>query len=60
MSITSAQARRPFISEPEDMPYGERQYGVIDSGGRLWTFSETIAEVASQEWGGTPARAACG
>jgi hypothetical protein len=30
-----------------------RQYEVEDIGGHRWTFSQTIAEVASEQWGGT-------
>ena len=41
---------------PEDHPYGERQYSVEDIGGLRWTFSETIADVAPEEWGGTSSR----
>jgi uncharacterized glyoxalase superfamily protein PhnB len=41
-----------IISEPADMPFGERQYTVRDSGGHRWTFSESIADVAPETWGG--------
>jgi predicted enzyme related to lactoylglutathione lyase len=27
-------------SEPTDLPFGERQYSVVDPGGHLWTFTE--------------------
>ncbi len=37
--------------EPEDFPYGERQYTARDLGGHLWTFSETIADVGPETWG---------
>ena len=39
-----------------DMPFGERQYTVEDLGGHRWTFSQSIADVAPEEWGATPAR----
>jgi uncharacterized glyoxalase superfamily protein PhnB len=42
-----------ILQPPTDFPYGERQYGVADSGGHVWTFSQTIADVAPEEWGGT-------
>ena len=42
-------------SAPEDHFYGERQYSVVDPGGHSWTFSESIADVAPEEWGGTSA-----
>jgi uncharacterized glyoxalase superfamily protein PhnB len=51
-----AQQRGAFIlHEPADYPYGERQYEVQDLGGHRWTFSQTIADVAPEEWGGTSA-----
>jgi uncharacterized glyoxalase superfamily protein PhnB len=37
---------------PPDCPYAERQYTVEDPGGHRWTFSQTIADVAPEEWGG--------
>jgi uncharacterized glyoxalase superfamily protein PhnB len=39
--------------EPTDFEYGERQYAAQDPAGRQWTFSETLADVAPEEWGGT-------
>jgi uncharacterized glyoxalase superfamily protein PhnB len=44
-----------IVQAPADYPYGERQYTVADPGGNHWTFSETIADVAPEEWGGTSA-----
>jgi uncharacterized glyoxalase superfamily protein PhnB len=41
-----------IVTEPADMPFGERQYTVQDSGGHRWTFSESIADVAPEAWGG--------
>jgi uncharacterized glyoxalase superfamily protein PhnB len=38
--------------EPTDFEYGERQYAAEDSAGHQWTFSETLADVAPEEWGG--------
>lgn len=40
------------LSEPTDHPYGERQYSAEDLVGRVWTFSETIADVDPASWGG--------
>ena len=51
-----AQARRAgaqVVDPPRDFPYGERQYGAIDLGGHRWTFSQSIADRAPEEWGGT-------
>jgi uncharacterized glyoxalase superfamily protein PhnB len=42
-----------IIREPEDFPYGERQYTAEDPAGHQWTFSQSIADVAPEEWGGT-------
>ena len=38
--------------EPTDYEYGERQYRAEDLAGHVWTFSETLADVAPEEWGG--------
>lgn len=43
-----------ILRPPNDYPYGERQYTVEDLGGHCWTFSQSIADVAPEEWGGTP------
>ncbi len=42
-----------IVGEPTDFEYGERQYTVEDPAGHQWTFSETLADVAPEEWGGT-------
>jgi uncharacterized glyoxalase superfamily protein PhnB len=44
-----------IVQGPADYPYGERQYTTVDLGGHHWTFSQTIADVAPEEWGGTSA-----
>ena len=41
-----------ILTEPTDHPYGERQYNAEDPAGHQWTFSETLADVAPEEWGG--------
>jgi uncharacterized glyoxalase superfamily protein PhnB len=41
-----------ILHPPTDYPYGERQYTVEDLGGHHWSFSQTIADVAPEEWGG--------
>jgi uncharacterized glyoxalase superfamily protein PhnB len=38
--------------EPTDFEYGERQYAAEDPAGHQWTFSETLADIAPEEWGG--------
>jgi uncharacterized glyoxalase superfamily protein PhnB len=42
-----------ILQAPADYPYGERQYTAEDPAGHRWTFSETIADVAPETWGGT-------
>ena len=42
-----------IVRIPEDHPYGERQYTATDPEGHRWTFSQSIADVAPQDWGGT-------
>jgi len=42
-----------ILQAPSDYPYGERQYSAEDLGGHAWTFSQSVADVAPEEWGGT-------
>ncbi len=42
-----------IVMDPTDFEYGERQYTAEDPAGHQWTFSETLADVAPEEWGGT-------
>ncbi len=44
-----------ILKAPTDMPFGERQYTAEDLGGHRWTFSQSIADVAPEEWGAIPA-----
>lgn len=41
-----------ILRPPADFPYGERQYCAEDLAGHRWTFSQTIADVAPEQWGG--------
>jgi len=41
-----------IIMEPRNFEYGERQYTAEDPAGHQWTFSETLADVAPEDWGG--------
>jgi PhnB protein len=41
-----------ILEDPRDFPYGERQYAVEDLGGHHWGFSQSIADVAPEQWGG--------
>lgn len=41
-----------ILMEPTDFEYGERQYHAQDPFGHQWTFTETLRDVAPEEWGG--------
>ena len=41
-----------ILMEPTEFEYGERQYTAEDLAGHQWTFSETIADVVPEDWGG--------
>src|SRR5215472_12854259 len=41
-----------ILTEPQEQPYGERQYNAQDFYGHRWDFTETIADVAPEEWSG--------
>jgi uncharacterized glyoxalase superfamily protein PhnB len=49
---TARAAGARIVRAPADHPYGERQYTALDIGGHAWTFSQTIADVAPEDWGG--------
>lgn len=40
------------LRAPQVFPYGEMQYTVEDIDGTIWTFSESVKDVAPEEWGG--------
>jgi uncharacterized glyoxalase superfamily protein PhnB len=42
-----------ILTEPKDHMYGERQYDAEDFYGHRWNFTETIADVEPESWGGT-------
>jgi uncharacterized glyoxalase superfamily protein PhnB len=42
-----------ILQAPADYPYGERQYTAVDCGGHVWKFTQTIADVSPESWGGT-------
>ena len=44
-----------ILSPPTSYPYGERQYSVHDLAGHRWTFTQAIADLAPEDWGGTSA-----
>lgn len=41
-----------ILAPPASHPYGERQYSCRDPGGHHWTFSQSIADIAPEDWGG--------
>jgi uncharacterized glyoxalase superfamily protein PhnB len=45
-----------ILAPPTDQVYGERQYNAQDFAGHRWTFTQTIADIAPEQWGGTPVR----
>jgi uncharacterized glyoxalase superfamily protein PhnB len=45
-----------IVTEPTDFEFGERQYTAEDPAGHHWTFSETLADVAPEQWGGISAQ----
>ena len=47
------QAGAKILTEPKDHMYGERQYNAADFYGHKWDFTETIADVEPESWGGT-------
>jgi PhnB protein len=54
------EAGATIVAEPQDFQYGERQYTAEDLGGNRWTFSQSVADVAPEEWGGTSGPALAG
>ena len=45
-----------IVHAPETYPFGERQYTAEDLAGYRWAFSQSVADVAPEEWGATPAQ----
>ena len=41
-----------ILRPPTTYPYGERQYTVEDPGGHIWNFTQPVANVRPEEWGG--------
>ena len=58
--VTDVQAHRDQVAEhggtilmePTSFSFGERQCSVLDPWGHHWTFSQTITDVAPEDWGG--------
>jgi uncharacterized glyoxalase superfamily protein PhnB len=47
------QAGAVILTEPVDHMYGERQYNARDFHGHHWDFTQTIADIEPESWGGT-------
>ncbi len=41
-----------ILQEPTDFEYGEREYDAADPWGHQWQFTQTIADVHPETWGG--------
>ena len=48
------EAGAKIVAEPEDKPWGLRQYRAEDPGGHRWEFSEHLRDVRPEDWGATP------
>lgn len=46
------QAGAKILMEPTDYMYGERQYEAEDWYGHRWNFTETMADIEPESWGG--------
>ncbi len=42
-----------ILSPPADYPFGERAYTAEDLAGHRWTFTQAIADLSPEDWGGT-------
>jgi uncharacterized glyoxalase superfamily protein PhnB len=47
------QAGAKILREPATHKYGERQYDAVDFYGHRWDFTESVADVEPESWGGT-------
>ena len=43
-----------ITQEPVTHAYGERQYNADDFAGHSWTFSQSVADIDPEDWGGAP------
>ena len=46
------QAGAVILTEPTDHMYGERQYNARDFHGHHWDFTQTLADIEPESWGG--------
>ena len=45
-----------ILSPPDSKPFGERQYNAEDLEGHRWAFTESVADVQPEAWGGIVSR----
>lgn len=51
----ATQGGAEIVAALANFPYGEKQYAARDHVGRGWVFTESIQDVAPEDWGGTSA-----
>lgn len=54
---TAKAAGAEVIDEPEDKPYGDRMYAVLDPEGHRWDFCQHVTDVRPEDWGAEVTRA---
>jgi uncharacterized glyoxalase superfamily protein PhnB len=47
-----ASAAGADVGDIAEFPFGERQYTAVDLIGRTWVFTQSISDVAPEDWGG--------
>lgn len=50
-AVRARAAGAVILKEPENMPFGVRQYTAKDIGGHWWTFSQNVRDVDPADWG---------
>lgn len=50
------QSDAHIFCAPETHSFGERQFTVEDIGGHRWTFTQSVADVPPEDWGGRSAK----
>ena len=54
LSERARQQGARILKPPTSYPYGERQCNIEDPFGHRWTLTQSISDVAPEDWGGTP------
>ena len=50
--VRAKEAGAPLEAEPEDRPYGDRSYRVVDPEGHSWFIAQHLRDVPVEEWSG--------